>query len=85
MSKLDLRIAELRAKLLPVRRAAFKLFGTPDGKLVLEALERAFVDELVPKDGNGAVDPNAVLVQVGARQVIDYLRKLSELEEETGT
>jgi hypothetical protein len=76
MKKLfDLHIA-------PIKAAANRMFSTPDGKTILDALERAFGDQTLPRDNTGAVDPNAVLINVGARRVFDYLRTLAEPKEE---
>lgn len=73
----------LRARYMaPLEGAARRAFGSEDGKKVLSALERAFIPENIPKDNSGAVDPNAVLINEGARQVIDYLRQLAGTKEE---
>jgi hypothetical protein len=73
----------LRAKYIaPIEGAARRMFRSEDGAKVLSALERAFVPDSIPKDHNGAVDPNAVLINEGARQVIDYLRQLAGTKEE---
>lgn len=76
-------IAAYRKKILsPAIYAAKQLFSSPQGKEVLEALDRAFTRNLVAKDGQGAVDANAVLIRVGNKQVIDYLRDLAEYKED---
>jgi hypothetical protein len=62
----------------PVIAAAQRAFGSSDGEKVLQALERAFTDKMVVKDGNGKVDADAVLINVGAARVINYLRALAE-------
>jgi hypothetical protein len=78
--------ADLRAlaekHIAPIKAAAQRMFRSSDGKIVLDALERAFCDDLVPHDSTGAVDPNAVLIGVGSRRVIDYLRTLAEPKKE---
>lgn len=68
----------------PLRAAAQRMFKSEDGRKILDALDRVFADEPLPKDGTGAVDPYAAIATVGARRVLDYLRNLAESEEGTG-
>lgn len=74
----EARWRELRAKLAPIRGAAQRAFGSEDGKKVLAALERGFISDSIPKDDNGKVDADAILINEGARRVIDYIRFLAE-------
>lgn len=69
----------------PVELAARRLFSSPDGEVVLDALVRAFLVDPVATLSDGAVDASGTLVNVGAAKVINYLRELAELREETGT
>lgn len=83
--RMDARVKELHDKYVaPLRAAAQRIFSSEDGKKVLEAIERVFVDEMIVKDHSGRVDENAVLVNVGALQVISYLRSLAEPKEGQG-
>jgi hypothetical protein len=68
-------------RIAPIKASAQRMFGSEDGRTVLDAIERAFVEDL-PRDATGAVDSNAVLIGVGARRVIDYLRNLAEPKKE---
>ena len=79
---LNKNMQALAAKLAPIRHAAVRVFASEDGKTVLSALERAFDADNLPRDSTGAIDPNAVLIERGARQVIDYLRNLAEPKKE---
>lgn len=83
--KMNERLRELREAMRPVLDAARRAFGSEDGKKVLAALDRAYGPEsMVAHDGNGAVDPNAILINVGRVEVINYLRKLAEPNEGQG-
>lgn len=68
----------------PIEESARRVFGNPDGEAVLAACERAFCDpvHLIEKDKEGRIDPYAMAVNVGAAQVINYLRKLAESKEQ---
>lgn len=79
------KVAKYRKEHLePMRLAARKFFRTHDGKILLDGLDRVFSNKVnLPTDNNGAVDANAVLVNAGAGQVIQYLRDLAkEIEDE---
>jgi hypothetical protein len=80
--KLNANLESLRSRLAPIKHAAERVFSSQDGKTVLSALERAFDSDNLPRDSTGAIDPNAVLIERGARQVIDYLRTLAEPKKE---
>lgn len=76
------QLKKIRKEILgPVEDAAKRMFGSEDGKKILNTLERAFGEDPIERDVNGAVDPNAVLINVGAQQVINYLRRLAESNE----
>ncbi len=59
--------------------AARRIFSSPDGKAVLDAME-LWEGDLIAYDNNGSVDPNATLANVGAQRVIRFLRELSTEE-----
>lgn len=59
--------------------AARRVFSSPDGKAVLEAME-LWEGDLIATDNEGRVDPNATLANVGAQRVIRFLRELSTEE-----
>lgn len=71
------RVGELRERhIAPVRHAARRLFGSEDGRRVLEALERAFV----PGD-LASGDMFETTVRAARADVIAYLRAIAEEED----
>ena len=70
---------EARLKFVaPVERAARNLFSTPDGKVVLDALDEVCSELIAKVPATGAIDVNAVLINVGALRVVQYLRDLAK-------
>lgn len=68
----------------PLEASAQRIFSSEDGRKVLDALSRAFIEDDVLKGTDGRVDANAHLIAFGQRRVIDYLRKLAEPKEGQG-
>lgn len=61
--------------------ASYKnLFATPDGKAVLEDLERQFGGTTLRKN-NGVIDPNASIAAAGCREVLLYIENIIKVEE----
>lgn len=56
-----------------VNRACFIVSQTPDGEVMLDALRKQFGGVPIKKTGDGAVDPNAIVVQAGSNLVIETL------------
>lgn len=79
----EAQLEEYRKRILePVQFAAQRMFGSKDGALVLDALEKVFVGGgMAPKDKEGRVDPYAAMVNLGAFSVIEYLRALAKPKE----
>jgi hypothetical protein len=78
---MDQRWEEARRKTLAVGQgAAQRIFSSPDGQAVLKLLSDTFENNLVAVDKNGKVDEGAVLINVGAAHVINFLRELAELK-----
>jgi hypothetical protein len=81
MMNADQKWQDARRKVLAVGQgAARRLFASPDGQAVISMLSKTFEGEMVSVDKNGKVDENAVLLNVGAAQVINFLRDLAEPE-----
>jgi hypothetical protein len=78
MKTLQQKLDEARKRLAPVKQSLTWVFSTPPGREAIATLERVFLEDSVPKDGNGAVDPNAVLIAFGRREVIDFMKKMIE-------
>jgi hypothetical protein len=77
---LQQKLDEAKRRMAPIRQSLAWVFSTPPGREAIATLERLFIEENVPKDGNGAVDPNAVLIAFGRREVIDFMKKMIENE-----
>ncbi len=76
-------VMDYRKRVLgPAAAAAVRIFSSPEGKLVLDALDRVFARDLVATDKDGRVDPAGVLVRAGNKEVVDYLRGLAENKED---
>ena len=75
--KMDLN-EQIRSIRQPVVEAARRLFSTPDGKTVLDALEKVFPIG-IEKTTTGAVDIHAMSINVGARMVVEQMKKWSEI------
>jgi len=62
-----------------INRAYSNCFGTPDGKIVLDDLLRAFSRRnIVKKAKDGFVDPNATLISVGELKPITFIQERIE-------
>ena len=58
-----------------LNRAYYMCFSTPDGKKVLEDLERRYDRANLIKKVNGVVDPNAVLVAASELGPITHIKE----------
>jgi hypothetical protein len=58
-----------------VNRACFIVAGTPDGKIMLDALRRQFAGVPLRKSPDGKVDPNAIVAAAGSNLVIQTLEE----------
>jgi hypothetical protein len=54
-------------------RAYEHVFSSPDGKAVLEDLERQFNGTTLKKDKDGKIDPHASIAAAGCREVLLYI------------
>lgn len=77
---LQQKLDDAKKRLAPVKQALTFVFSTPPGREAIATLERLFIEESPPKDANGSVDANAVLIAFGRREVIDFMKKLIENE-----
>lgn len=84
MKTLNEKIAEARKKMEPVRQSFQLVFNSPSGEEFFDCLQRCFLDESIPKDNTGAVDPNMILIQHGRNEVIEFIRRMKELNEGQG-
>ena len=51
-----------------------RVFNSPDGKKVLEVLEREFNGTTLKKSKDGFVDPHASIAAAGCREVLLYIK-----------
>jgi 3-hydroxy-3-methylglutaryl CoA synthase len=76
-------VQEYRQRVLgPAAIAARTFFNSPNGKIVIDALDRVFSSNLIATTADGRVDPNMILIRVGNKEVIDYLRALADNQED---
>jgi hypothetical protein len=68
----------------PIEAAARRLFSTPDGKKVMDALIKAYGSPRAARDARGAVDPYGTLIEVGRAEVVEFLTGLVAKEDEGG-
>lgn len=74
--------SEVRKFRDPVEKAARRLFSSPDGKIVLDALTEVYGRTLMAKKPlDGSVDADGTLINVGSYNVVEYLRRLAEKED----
>ena len=64
------KLEKLKKENQAVDRAMFMVYGTPDGKLMIDYLVRRFGGNLMKKTPDGAVDPYAMAASVGELNVI---------------
>ena len=51
-----------------------RVFASPDGKKVLEILEREFNGTTLRKTKDGLIDPHASIAAAGCREVLLYIQ-----------
>lgn len=66
--------SEAKKKLLAQAALFDRVFSSPDGKAVLDELERQFDGTCLKKDKEGRIDPNATLAAAGCREVLLYIK-----------
>lgn len=80
---LQQKFEEARKKIRgPMELSAQRIFSSPDGKRLLDMLSNTFESGMLARDGKGGIDPNGTLVNVGASEVIKFLRELAEIKED---
>ena len=60
-------------RLLQEAAAFDRVFSSPDGMIVLEALEREFNGTTLKRNTEGAIDPHASIAAAGCREVLLYI------------